>query len=128
MINEHFKLFNKTYFEFLEFIKKYLNNDSNFKAFYRKNYIIKETNIKLLIKTWNMRITEKYYNEIIEKNFNFFLVKSYSDDIKEEQNTPLLKYISEFKIVFPTLEDNVKNEFLNYITNLTKLSYLYYNI
>ena len=42
--NEQFKEFNKKYFDFLLFIQKYLNNDPNFKTFYRKNQIIRETN------------------------------------------------------------------------------------
>ena len=123
--NEYFKRFNKTYFEFLLFIQKYLNADSNFKTFYRKNQIIRETNIKLFIKTWNQRITEKYYVNVINKDFDFFLNKSYNEDIQEGE-TPLLKYINDFKKVFPSLEENVKNEFLNFILDLTKYSYLYY--
>jgi len=54
--------FNKTYFSFLDFIKIYLKDDPNFKTFYRKNLIVKETNVKLIIKTWDERITKKYYD------------------------------------------------------------------
>lgn len=126
--NEQFKEFNKKYFDFLLFIQKYLNNDPNFKTFYRKNQIIRETNIKMFIKTWNIRITSKYYEQIINKDFDFFLNKSYEEDIANSpgQNTPLLKYIVEFKKVFPSLEDSVKNEFLNFILRLTELSHLYF--
>ena len=125
MSKEALSLFNKKYFEFLNFIKKYLNDDPNFKLFYRKNQIVKETNVKLIIKTWNERITQKYYNEVINQNFDFFLNKTYNDDIST-QETPLLKYINDFKIVYPTLEDSVKNEFVEYIVNLTKYSYIYF--
>ena len=122
-----FKKFNTTYFDFLKFIQKYLNNDPNFKLFYRKNQIVRETNIKLFIKTWNMRINDKYYSQIINKDFDFFLNKSYEEDlVKSEQETPLLKYIGDFKKVFPTLEENVKNDFLNFIIELTKSCNIYY--
>jgi hypothetical protein len=120
-----FGLFNKKYFEFLNFIKKYMNDDPSFKTFYRKNLIVKETNVKLIIKTWNERITTKYYDQVMERNLDFFLNKSYNDDIST-QETPLLKYIDDFKEVYPTLEESIKNEFVDYIMTLTYLSYIYF--
>ena len=118
--------FNKTYFSFLDFIKTYLKDDPNFKTFYRKNLIVKETNVKLIIKTWDDRITKKYYNEVINYNFDFFLNKDYCDDITAKE-TPLIKYINDFKQVYPTLDDSVKKQFTDYIVDLTKYSYNYYN-
>ena len=47
---EIFSSFNKSYFNFLLFIKKNMGNDAKFNTFYFKNLIIKETNIKLFIK------------------------------------------------------------------------------
>jgi len=120
-----FTSFNKTYFLFLDFIKKYLNEDPNFKLFYRKNHIVRETNVKLIIKTWNDRITTKYYTQVINQDFDFFLNKSYNDEI-HGQETPVLKYINEFKQIFPTLDEPTKNQFLDYILKLTEYSYIYY--
>ena len=118
--------FNKTYFSFLDFIKTYLKDDPNFKTFYRKNLIVKETNVKLIIKTWDERITKKYYNEVMNKNFDFFLNKEYTTDITAKE-TPLINYINDFKQVYPTLEESVKKEFTDYIVDLTQYSYNYYN-
>ena len=118
--------FNKTYFSFLDFIKTYLKDDPNFKTFYRKNLIVKETNVKLIIKTWDDRITKKYYHEVMNKNFDFFLNKEYAGDISAKE-TPLIKYINDFKQVYPTLDEAVKKEFTDYIVNLTQYSYNYYN-
>ena len=127
MNKEAFTSFNKTYFSFLEFINIYLKNDTNFKTFYRKNQIVRETNIKLIIKTWYDRITTKYYTQIMNKDFEFFLNKSYGDEITaHEKETPLLKYINDFKEIYPTLDDNTKNQFLEYIVNLTNYSYIYF--
>ena len=123
--SEYFKCFNTTYFDFLQFIQKYLNDDSNFKMFYMKNKILRETNIKLFIKTWYARITQFYYNKIINKDFDFFLNKSYDNEISNNE-IPLLKYISDFKKIFPSLEETIKTEFLNFIIHLTEYSYLYY--
>jgi len=118
--------FNKTYFSFLDFIKTYLKDDPNFKTFYRKNLIVKETNVKLIIKTWDDRITKKYYHEVMNKNFDFFLNKEYSSDISAKE-TPLIKYINDFKQVYPSLDESVKKEFTDYIVDLTQYSYNYYN-
>jgi hypothetical protein len=127
MSKEAFTSFNKTYFSFLEFIKIYLKNDPNFKLFYRKNQIVRETNVKLIIKTWNDRITSKYYTQVTNKDFDFFLNKSYNDEItSQEKETPLLKYINDFKEIYPTLEETTKNQFLDYIVKLTNYSYIYF--
>jgi hypothetical protein len=125
----HFKNFNETYFLFLKFIKSHMNNDSNFNTFYMKNKIIKQTNIKLLITTWNISITKLYYNEIMNQDFDFFLKKSYDQDIVASGESPdlMLKYINDFKKLFPSLDDSIKTNFTNYMTQLTKLSYLYFN-
>ena len=128
MNKEAFSSFNKTYFSFLEFIKGYLKNDPNFNMFYRKNQIIRETNVKIIIKTWNDRITSKYYTRVMNKDFEFFLNKTYGDEMTaQEKETPLLKYINDFKQIYPTLEENTKNQFLDYIVNLTNSSYVYFN-
>ena len=128
MNKEAFKSFNKTYFSFLEFIKTYLKNDPNFKTFYRKNQIVKETNVKLIITTWHTRITSKYYTQVMNKDFDFFLNKSYNEEMTlQEKETPLLKYINDFKEIYPTLEETIKDQFLEYIINLTNFSYVYFN-
>jgi hypothetical protein len=121
-------LFNKEYFDFLNFINKYLN-DKTFKSFYRKNQIMKETNPKIFIKTWYDRIGSKYHEQVIKRDISFFLNKSYEEDISDtgETNT-LLKYIDQFKQSYETLDENIKEIFLNYIINLTDKSFVYYNL
>ena len=128
MNKEAFTTFNKTYFLFLDFIKGYLKNDPHFKTFYRKNQIVRETNVKIIIKMWNDRITSKYYTQVMNKDFDFFLKKSYGEEMTaQEKETPLLKYINDFKEIYPTLEENVRNQFLEYIVNLNNYSYVYFN-
>ena len=128
---ETFKQFNKFYFLFLDFIKKHMTNDSKFNSFYFKNQIIKQTNIKLFIKTWNNRITSKYYTQVMNKDFDFFLNKTYSEDVEKDNTsgeapTTMLIYITNFKQVFPTLHHDVKKEFTDFMMYLTQLSFLYF--
>ena len=118
-MSTYFSNFNKTYFNFLDFIKKHMNNDSKFNTFYLKNKIVKQTNIKLIIKTWDNRITQRYYNKIVNKDLDFFLNKSYEEDIvvntSGETNGTILNYITNFKTIYPTLDENVQKEFIDYI-------------
>jgi|LakMenEpi03Aug12_release.lakeMendotaPanAssembly.Ray.scaffolds.fasta_scaffold1071157_2 hypothetical protein len=125
-----FSNFNKIYFIFLDFIKKHMNNDSKFNTFYLKNKILKQTNVKLIIKTWQNRITRVYYNQIVNRDLDFFLNKSYNEDIISnttgESNETILYYISNFKSIYPTLESSIQNSFVDYIVQLTELSFLYF--
>jgi hypothetical protein len=126
-----FKNFNEQYFNFLKFIKKNMENDNNFNGFYNKNIIIKQTNVKLFIKTWYSRITKNYYNEVMKQDFNFFLNKKYDEDVSKdntsgESPTLMLKYITDFKNLFPNLHEDIKTEFIYYMINLTQLSFLYF--
>ena len=127
-----FKKFNTTYFNFLDFIKKHIKNDLKFNAFYMKSMIIKTTNIKLIIKTWYNRITSKYYTQVMNKDLEFFMNKTYTDDVNNNNTSGeapdvMLQYIGEFKKAFPTLKESIQEEFTHYIMSLTNYSYIYFN-
>ena len=118
--------FNKSYFEFLKFIEKYLKEDKNFKTFYRKNQMMKETNPKFFIKTWNNRIG-KYNDQIMRRDVSFFLNKDYGDDVSDTGNNTLLKYINDFKQNYDSFSEETKTEFINFIVMLTHKSHVYFN-
>jgi len=71
MSKQIFEQFNKMYFDFLGFLKKYSNGDKLFQSFYNKNHVVKNMNIKLLIKTWyeHIRVNIIRY---IDGNISFF--------------------------------------------------------
>ena len=125
MSRQIFEQFNQNYFDFLYFLKQYSNGDKLFQSFYKKNYIIKNTNIKLLIKTWYEHITSKYHKDIIDGNISFFLNKNYEEDVKNQ--TDIIKYINFFKKNFKQFEKKIVDEFVGYIKILTHLSYMYFN-
>uniref|UniRef100_A0A6C0EUU0 Uncharacterized protein n=1 Tax=viral metagenome TaxID=1070528 RepID=A0A6C0EUU0_9ZZZZ len=119
--------FNRLYFDFIQFIKLHLEDDPNFKTFYRKNILMKEVNPKYFIHTWNERITKLYYEQISKFNIDFFLNKDYTNDVKgNSESNMLMVYIIKFKKAYDTLEDTIKKTFVNFIVNLTHLSFLYY--
>lgn len=128
MSKDLFQQFNKLYFDFLSFLKSNSNGDKLFNGFYKKNFIIKNTNIKLFIKGWYDNITVHYYQNIIEDNINFFLKKDYQTDIvKIENSNNIIKYINYFKENYNHFEKKITDEFIGYIKELTKLSYMYFN-
>ena len=113
--------FNKIYFDFLLFLQTHLN-DVTFKTFYRKNIVMRETNPKIFIKTWNTSVTQKYYNEISERNISFFLNKDYTTDLPDA----LLLYMNKFKGIYESLDEIIKTEFIDFMYELTHLSFVYY--
>lgn len=124
-----FKLFNKNYFELLEFMKKYSNKNQYFNSFYRKNYIMKKTNIKIFIKTWKIAINDKYGEQIMNNNVRFFLENDFKDEINSSK-----KLNNEYKIqdcivymksIYYTLDSVITDRFIKYIYDLTILTDLY---
>lgn len=119
-------IFNKEYFEFLNFIKGHIE-DTSFKTFYRKNQIIKETNPKMFIRTWYNRIGSKYHEQVMQRDISFFLNKNYEDDVLDSgESNMLLKYINKFKESYETLDESIKETFLTHIISLTDQSFVYY--
>lgn len=123
--------FNKEYFEFLKFIKEHVE-DSNFKTFYRKNQIVRETNPKMFIRTWYECIGSKYHAQVMKSDISFFLNKNYEDDVSGTnvglgESNKLLNYINKFKESYETLDEIVKSKFLYFIITLTDKSFVYYN-
>jgi len=120
-------IFNKEYFEFLNFIKDHIE-DTSFKTFYRKNQLMKETNPKIFIRTWYNRIGCKYHTQVMQRDISFFLNKNYEDDVSDSgESNMLLKYINKFKESYETLGECIKDTFLNHIISLTDKSFVYYN-
>ena len=120
-------LFNKEYFEILNFIKGHIE-DTSFKTFYRKNQIIKETNPKMFIRSWYDCIGSKYHAQVMQRDISFFLNKDYENDVMYagSDSNMLLKYINKFKESYETLDETVKETFLNFIISLTDKSFVYY--
>jgi hypothetical protein len=88
---------------------------------------MKETNPKFFIRTWYNRIGSKYHAQVMMRDISFFLNKNYEDDVSDSgESNLLLKYINKFKESYDTLNDEIKEKFLNYIIVLTDKSFVYY--
>lgn len=127
---ECFLQFNETYFKFLDFLKDNSNDNKEFKSFYTKNLLMKQTNIKYFIKSWYTYITTLYYDLIMKEDVTFFLNKDFSIDKTKIENSYVNtfdKTIEHLKLIYNKLEKNIIDVFLKYIKNLTHYSFIYYN-
>ena len=97
---------------------------------YRKSYIIKKTNIKLIIKVWYDNISSLYNKEIEEGNIDFFLNKDYNLEINKIENYNnsynINSYIDFFRKQYNILDDSIIQSFINYVQHLNRLSLNYF--
>ena len=127
-----FNTFIKEYFDLLTFIKSYSINNNDFnEGKYNTNFVdnmlLRKTNIKLFIKTWHEHITIKYFEPIMKENIDFFLNKNYNQETSLLNNEfNIVYYISKFKELFNTIEENIIDIFVSKIKSLTQLTYIYY--
>ncbi len=127
----HFKAFNSTYFELLKMMKENSDNNRDFKRFYNQNLFIKNTNIKMFIRTWYQNITCFYKEQIMSGDIDYFVKKDYSSEINENEefanSYSIESYIQYFKGIYETLQEEDVNAFIEKVQQLTHLSYLYYS-
>ncbi len=124
-----FNLFNKLYFELLDFMKNHSNQNPQFENFYRKNYFMKKANVKIFIKTWNTVINEKYGIEIMNNNVSFFLENDFNVELNNASNLnkeyKLGDCINYMKSIYSIMDKQITDVFIKYIRDLTILTDLY---
>ena len=125
------KIFNSQLLEFIKDVKRVLPDDLNIKTavFYTENII--KVNPSLLVKSWYDLVILPYKEEIENGDFEFFLNKEYSKEIKVVNdfgvlnNDGLLKTIDTIKNRAKELSEDNKKKILKYTQNLTKISLMY---
>lgn len=132
------KQFNEVYFNLLNYLIQFVDNETNktdFLKFIDKNLTMKKVNPSIFIKKWYEYITIRYYNDIIFRdNINVFIHHNYSSDIQNEMffvdNKTLdsmLKYINIALEKYNSLNVDIQHKIMYDIKQLTILSYNYIN-
>ncbi len=120
------KIFNSQFMEFLKDVQVVLPNDLNIKTarYYTENLI--KVNPSLLVKSWYELVIIPYKNQIDKGDFEFFLNKEYSSDLKTiDNNDGILETIRTIKARVKDLTDDDKKKIIKYTQNLTKISLMY---
>ena len=118
------KLFNKEYFELLDFIK--LNKkDKKFKIIYSQNKLLNKTMNNIFIKIWYKNINEKYYNEIISENLDYFLFNEFNNTNYSIIESKVIELINILKIIIKDIDSKEIQKIIIKIKDLTLLSEIY---
>ena len=120
--------FNNHLMELFTDINSTIRNNSDLEAAQTALLALKKANPRILVTVWKQHIADKYRDDIMVGNINFFLDKDYSDDVRDvEQSGIILEKINLLREPIKKLgAENIKKT-TGYLQNLTKLCDIYHN-
>tara|TARA_B110000285_G_C14964846_1_gene533533 strand:+ start:316 stop:708 length:393 start_codon:yes stop_codon:yes gene_type:complete len=121
------KQFITIYFDLLNDIKSHSDNNKDFNIFYKKNYLLKNTNLKLFIRTWYANVSIPYNNQILSGDIDHLFSNKVMDDISNKTNGDIIKYMNIIKQKYNTTNNNIIDSFLLKVQQLTQISCNYFN-
>ena len=124
--NDTLKLFNKKYFELLDYIK-FNTKDKRFKTIYLQNKLFNKTMNNIFIKIWYKNINEKYYNEIMGENLDYFLYNEFNNNDYSLIESKVIELINILKIIIKNINSRELQKIIIKIKDLTLLSEIYKN-
>lgn len=120
-------IFNNQFSQFIDDILSIFPNDVDILSAKNSLSLIRKTNPKLLINIWHKYVVIPYKEQINESNYNFFIEKDYSQDLKKNDNaSKIMQSIDKFREPIKTMSVENKVKTMKYIENLSKLSLLYH--
>ena len=118
--------FNNHFVEFLEDVQSIFPEDRQIKTAKNALLMLKKANPSAIVKIWKAHITSKYKDEIYQGNFNFFLLKDYSDDLSDTGNSStIMESINRLREPIRNMGEENQAKAMKYIQNLTKISEMY---
>ena len=119
--------FNDHLMEMLEDLKTALPSNTVIATAYPGLYAIRKANPKMIIQVWKPYVVDKYEEEIMKGNINFFLEKDYKEDVVDAANSnTILEKIDSIKGPIKDLSEENLQKTISYIQNLVKLCKVYY--
>lgn len=110
--------------EFFNDVKVLFPNNKDIEKAYIGLDSLRKINPRLIIDTWKTNIVDKYKNEIESGSIDFFINKSYMEDV---ENSDILKKIEQLRGPIRLMSDESKLKTITYMQNLTKLCDIYYS-
>ena len=119
------KGFNQHFEEFIEDIQSVFPDDDEVKTMKNLLYIIKKTNPRLILETWNSYITIPYRDPIEKSDISFFINKDYTElNIVITDN--ISKFIERLRGYVRNMTEQNQQKSMQYVKNLCNLTKLYY--
>jgi len=117
--------FNDHFIEFVNDIHMVFPEDVDILSAKNALIAIRKANPKLIVKIWKKFIVEKYKQEILLGNSDFFINKDYSGDVAVSQHSDqIMVSINRLREPIKNMSSDNQNKVLKYIQNLTKLAEL----
>ena len=123
--------FNTTFAEFLVDLTSVFPENKYIKKSKTNLKIITGVAPKIVIGVWNKYINDKYYDTIIKGELQYFLEKDYTEDLQvlgADKSSEVLDFINNIREPIKNLDTKNLDTSLNYLQNLSKLSYAYNNM
>ena len=121
------KGFNNHFEEFVNDIKEIFPENVEVNAAGNMLSTIRKANPKLIIKIWKNYISDKYSDEIAKSDISFFIDKNYNQDLQNLDNSgKVLNSIESLRKPISDMGKNNQDKAMLYISNLTKLSNVYF--
>jgi hypothetical protein len=119
--------FNNHLNELLESLIEILPDNKELKTALASLVTIRKANPKLIIMGWKHYVLDKYEENIMSGNLEYFLEKDYSDDVKDTGDAAnILDKIIVIKNTMKGLDKVNLDKTVSYLQNLTKLCKVYY--
>ena len=118
------KGFNKHFEEFIEDIQSIFPEDDEVVTMKNLIFLLKKTNPRLIMESWNMYISTPYKEPIENGDISFFINKDYSVDVTMTDS--ISNFIERLRGYVRNMSEENQQKSMKYIQNLSNLSKLYY--
>lgn len=118
------KGFNKHFEEFIEDVQSIFPEDDEVVTMKNLMFLLKKTNPRLIMESWNMYIRTPYKEQIENGDISFFINKDYSADVTMTDS--ISNFIERLRGYVRNMSEENQQKSMKYIQNLSNLTKLYY--
>ena len=119
------KGFNKHFEEFIEDVQSIFPEDDEVVTMKNLMFLLKKSNPKIIIESWNMYISIPYKEPIENCDISFFINKDYSMDVTMTDS--ISSFIERLRGYVRNMSTENQQKSMKYIQNLCNLTTLYYS-
>ena len=121
--------FNNHFFEFVDDIINVFKNDNELLTARSMLLKLRKSNPKIIMKIYIQYVLDKYKNEIMNGDIDYFLNKDYTEDLNNHLDAgamnKALQAIDNLRTPMRDTTDENKSKCLQYLKNLNKLTQIY---